>query len=527
MIVLALPLIFLVGLSCARGPSPGHTRVTPETVIPSRVLPTPATPPARPTPDAASVTAETVIPSRVLPTPTALPATATPPATAAMPQSVVPTSPLPTPTAPPATATPIATPVVPTPTKPPATATPDSASLIAGLTIGPLRVHNLEPLDSEVDGSWLQGVLSLMPDSEVVREIIWMQNMLPIWKYYQLHGHSRPTARDGSEGYRNYILALYGPRIGVPYLPHVSSSNMPWISGMTQYSGSASTFSTMGFDGRNVDFAVAAGKRLFALEAAVGAYDPEITQASLAECADCMPHEEFRHRGYAYYSWGEDFKGDLFIRHAPPAFDALGRGGRISVQQGRVLRALSTDGIHSLIDAAAGAGDSLWDSEDMRLVAQAMADLGAYAVSYTETDMSLAALTPLYETQQMIRTYSGPLKPRQQEYSVSRLTDPPALLPFRAVASGSGLTSLDKPPHVFLIVVHDSGEAARTNAERLAARLDEGVTLEHGIPWTDLIQRIEMEIRGVLLLVRLESLPGESIPWVFQTPHAYPFVVHE
>ena len=492
MIVLALPLLFLVGLSCARDPAPGHTPVTPETVIPSRVLPTP----------------------------TALLATATPPATAAMPQSVVPTSPLPTPTAPSATATLDTTPVVPTPTIPPATATPDSASLIAGLTIGPLRVHNLEPFDSEVDGSWLQAVLSLMPDSEDVREIIWMQNMLPIWKYYQLQGYNRPTADDGPDGYYNYVVEIPRPQDGVPYLPQVSRHDMLCISGITEYIVSGPTFSTMGFDPRNVDYAGAGGKQPIVLEAVVGAYDPEITQASLAECADCMPHEEFRHRGYGYYSWGEDFKGDLFIRHAPPAFDALGRGGRISAQQGRVLRALSTDGIHSLIEAAAGASDSLWDSEDMRLVAQAMADLGAYAVSYTEADMSLATLTPLNE------------KPRVEfippiEYSVSRLTDPSALLPFRAIGSGYGLTSLDKPPHVFLIVVHDSGEAARANAERLAARLEEGVTLEHGIPWTDLIQRIEMEIRGVLLLVRLESSPGKSIPWVFQTPHAYPFVVHE
>ena len=154
------------------------------------------------------------------------------------------------------------------------------------------------------------------------------------------------------------------------------------------------------------------------------------------------------------------------------------------------------------------------------MVAQAMADLGAYAVSYTEADMSLATLMPLNEKPRV--TFIPPI-----EYSVSRLTEPPALLPFRAIGSGYGLTSLDKPPHVFVVVVHDSDDAARANAVRLAARLEEGVTLEHGIPWTDLIQRIEMEIRGVLLLVRLESSPGKSIPWVFQTPHAYPFVVHE
>ena len=214
MIVLALPLLFLVGLSCARNPAPWHTPVP----------------------------SETVIPSRVLPTPTALPATATPPATAAMPQSVVPTSPLPTPTAPSATATLDTTPVVPTPTIPPATATPDSASLIAGLTIGPLSVHNLEPFDSEVDGSWLQAVLSLLPDSEDVREIIWMQNMLPIWKYYQLYGYNRPTADDGPDGYYNYVVEIPRPQDGVPYLPQVSNNDMPWISGITDYTFTAAYF---------------------------------------------------------------------------------------------------------------------------------------------------------------------------------------------------------------------------------------------------------------------------------------------
>ncbi len=281
----------------------------------------------------------------------------------------------------------------------------------------------------------------------------------------------------------------------------------------------------MGFDARNVDFAAKGGKEPFALEAVVGDYDPEITQTSLAQCAGCMPHEEFLHRGHAYYSWGEDFKGKLRERLSPPAFDAQGRGGMVSVQNGRVLRAVYTGGILSLIDAAAGAADSLWDSEEMRLVAQALADLGAYAVSYTEDDMSLAALTPLYEKQR-VRVFSDPPKPEQGEYSVSRLTDPPALLPFRAVASGSGLTSLDGPPHRFLVVVHDSEDAARTNAERLAARLEVGVTLEFGIPWTELIQRIEMEIRGTLLLVRIEPVPGARFS-SFQSRDRYPFVVHE
>ena len=272
----------------------------------------------------------------------------------------------------------------------------------------------------------------------------------------------------------------------------------------------------MGFDARNVDFAAKGGKEPFALEAVVGDYDPEITQASLANCGECMPHEEFRHRGHAYYSWGEDFKGKLRERLSPPAFDAQGRGGMVSVQNGRVLRAVYTEGIHKLIDAADGAGNTLWDSEDMRLVGQAMADLGAYAISYTEADMSLATLTPLHDSP----------RPDQPEYSVSRLTDPPALLPFKAIASGRGLTSLDEPTHVFLVIVNDGQETARANAVRLAARLEEGVTLDFGIPWTELIQRIEMEIRGALLLVRIEPAPGARFS-SFQTQDWYPLVVHE
>ena len=431
--------------------------------------------------------------------------------TAATLETAVPGSASPTPTVPPATATPNPTPVVPTSTTPPATAAGDPASVITGLSVGHLPVHQFTPLDSDVDDSWLQTILSLMPDSEIVREIIWMQNMLPVWEFGELHGHPRPTADDGSDGYKNYLLE--SPR---PLLSRVSNSDMPWISGLTDYVVSASTFSTMGFDPRNVDIAAAGGKEPFVLEALVGRYDPEITRAKLAQCADCMPHEEFLHRGYAYYSWGEDFKGKLQERLSPPAYDFVGRGGRISVQQGRVLRAVYADGIHSLIDAAAEAGNSLWDSEDMRLVAQAMADMGAYAVSYTEADMSLATLTPLYDRP----------RPDLPEYSVSRLADPTALLPFKAVASGRGLTSLDRPTHVFMVIEHNSHELARANAERLAARLEEGVTLEFGVPWTELIQRIEMEIRGALLLVRIEPVPGARFS-SFQTQDWYPFVVHE
>ena len=482
-IVLAASFVISMLLACGQDSAPKYSTVTPETEDPSEAPVTSAIP-------------------------------------SATPQSVVPTSPLPTPTAPSATATLDTTPVVPTPTTPPSTAAPDTDSVIAGLTVGPLRVHNLEPFDSEVDSSWLQEMLSLMPDSETVREAIWMQNMLPIWKYYESHGYFRPTVDDGHEGYYNYFVEIPRPQDGVPLLPQISRDHMPWISGITDYMFSASTFSTMGFDPRNVDYAAAGGKPPIVLEAVVGAYDPDITRASLAECADCMPHEEFRHSGHEYYSWGEDFKGKLQERLAPPAYDYVGRGGRISVQQGRVLRAVYTEGIHSLIDAAAGAGDSLWDSEDMRQVAQAMADLGAYAVSYTEADMSLATLTPLYEKPTV--EFIPPI-----EYSVSRLTDPPALLPFRAIGSGYGLTSLDNPPHVFLVVVHDSDDAARANAVRLAARLQEGVSLLRGIPFTELIQRIEMEIRGALLLVRLEQVPGAKFPSAFQTHDWYPFVVHE
>ena len=67
------------------------------------------------------------------------------------------------------------------------------------------------------------------------------------------------------------------------------------------------------------------------LEAVVGRFDPEATRRALAACTVCPDPVVNEHQGLEFYSWGEDLELDLNMRLHPPAFDELGRGGRIAV----------------------------------------------------------------------------------------------------------------------------------------------------------------------------------------------------
>ena len=55
---------------------------------------------------------------------------------------------------------------------------------------------------------------------------------------------------------------------------------------------------------------------------------------------------------------------------APPAFDRLGRGGRIMVQREYVYRTLMTESMEGLIDARLGERPTLRDVEEFRLLAE-------------------------------------------------------------------------------------------------------------------------------------------------------------
>ena len=110
-----------------------------------------------------------------------------------------------------------------------------------------------------------------------------------------------------------------------------------------------------------------------------GRFDPEATLRLLAACAECPEPERLEHDGIEFYSWGEDLIPDLPKRLLPPAFDPLGRGGRIAVLDSLVLRSIETEGMKGLIDSYLDNRDSLADDPSMALAAVTLDGLGVYS----------------------------------------------------------------------------------------------------------------------------------------------------
>ena len=93
--------------------------------------------------------------------------------------------------------------------------------------------------------------------------------------------------------------------------------------------------------------------------------------------------------GIKFYSWGEDLAVDIKKIYAPPAFDRLGRGGRIAVLDEYVFRTLETRGMKRLIDVSLGRRDSLADVDEFRLLATGLDELNAYSGLLTDMTQGL------------------------------------------------------------------------------------------------------------------------------------------
>ena len=99
----------------------------------------------------------------------------------------------------------------------------------------------------------------------------------------------------------------------------------------------------LAFDVRSMDQSIVAAFALPAtLDVVRGRFDPQATDKALESCSECEPHSREEYGGVSYYSWGEDYADNLQLRFAPPAFDEIGRGGRIAVLDEYVFRTLGT-----------------------------------------------------------------------------------------------------------------------------------------------------------------------------------------
>ena len=161
---------------------------------------------------------------------------------------------------------------------------------------------------------------------------------------------------------------------------------------------------------------------LFSLEVVRGRFDPTATADALAACAECPPPDIVTHNGVTFYSWGRDRAGELKERNSPPAFDHLGRSGRIAVSTDYVYRTVETPAMKALIEAQAGDGQSLADVDEFRLLGRTMFNLGVYAAFFSDQTHKISLVPNEKSTM--------PALPDYEEALIAEIGQSTLLLPY-------------------------------------------------------------------------------------------------
>ena len=334
------------------------------------------------------------------------------------------------------------------------------------------------------EGSVFEELLGTIPDTLETRGFVEFHDYLRFREAFDIR---LPGPEADEEALGEYLLRPIGmPQFQGPFISGYGEAGFQAVE-RRRY---------LGFDVRNVDQSLLAGSPPGTLEVLRGSFDPDATEEALKACSECDPPRQTEWSGIRLYSWGEDLAVDTNKILAPPAFDRLGRGGRLAVLDDYVFRTVETAGMIQLIDASLGLRDSLADADEFRLLATGLDELNAYSGLLTDETQSLdVALTDL------LGGFGGNFT--QQEVAQLRATmeAEPLLRPYDAFATGAGKDN--RGQYMAVVLVHRSERVDRRNVELLRRRIEEAKSLVTGEPWADFFDDMEIQADGVVLLGKL------------------------
>ena len=269
-----------------------------------------------------------------------------------------------------------------------------------------------------------------------------------------------------------------------------------------QYRNSkAENLQHLAFDVRRMDESIVVAFALPAtLDVVRGRFDPQATGKALESCSECEPPSREEYGGVSYYSWGEDYAVNPQLRFAPPAFDWLGRGGRIAVLDEYVFRTLGTSDMKVLIDAGLNEGASLADVEEFRLLAGGMSRLGAYTMLLSD-DVEVWDADDYYVLLLQDGATGKDVVQAQRELSERG----PWLRPYEAFATGAGKD--ENGHYMALVLVHTADASAEENVGLLRRIIEEEGSVLYDISWSDYIDvdRSEIHAEGRVLLAKFRG----------------------
>ena len=327
------------------------------------------------------------------------------------------------------------------------------------------------------------------------------------WNSVYLNDYGRMREAHGIQAPENDATGVHLEE----YLSRVfeeTGTTGPWLSGYHPLAREEAPDEKeyLRFDIDSVDSSIWVDDPPRTLEAMTGRFDPEATGGWLAACAGCPEPEMLEHGGIEFYSWGEDSMPDPPKRLQPPAFDQLGRGGRIAVLDSHVFRTVETEGMRYLIDSHLDNRDSLADDPDMALAAGALDGLGVYSA------LLFGDVESLGESSLCDRIIMDNCPEEEAlEKLRSQLGIAPAGALDRYILLGAGVGHDGDGFYTVLVFVYESEDVAERNVGAFKEMLAEGRSMFTGQTWTEYFPQSEVLNDGRALIASLR--PGTKSTW--------------
>ena len=221
-----------------------------------------------------------------------------------------------------------------------------------------------------------------------------------------------------------------------------------------------------------------------------GRFDPR----KIEGCSDCPSADRVEYEGVEFYSWGKDLHGNLREGLSPPAFDQLGRGGRIAVSDSLVYRTVETPGIETLIRTHQGKEDPLADDEDLALAAGRLDDLGLFSAL-------LIGHAEFFSAEDVLDDLCLNLYSEQCDRIRDRVANVGSLTEYEVLGAGAGRDD-DGLFNAVVLVYRDDDDAER-NARQFEERLEDGTSLFANRRWSELIPDGDVTAEGRTVVAKL------------------------
>ena len=337
-----------------------------------------------------------------------------------------------------------------------------------------------------------EGLLGTIPDTPEVRREVYINDYALVRQMFDI---PLPGPGDDEDALAAFYERLPPTGFGreADDAPVRGFGAVSFFGPFNQYRNfTAENLRHLAFDVRSMDQSIVAFALPATLDVVRGRFDPQATGKALESCSECEPPSREEYGGVPYYSWGEDYAVNPQLRFAPPAFDEIGRGGRIAVLDEYVFRTLGTSDMKALIDAGLNEGASLADVEEFRLLAGGMSRLGAYT-------MLLSDDVEVWDAANY--TAAGG----------------PWLRPYEAFATGAGKD--ENGHYMALVLVHADDASAEENVGLLRRIIEEEGSVLYDALWSDYIdvERSEIHAEGRVLLAKLRGgFANNWRDWVIQ-----------